>query len=176
MDMTPPNKSNSYPNKMSETNTINFSVRLYSTFQRELDFDDFCEKFMEQWDEDEMRETDKEFYERCRKAWSKIWESSDGDYEFDDEEDECDGDERVVELSDEYINDRIYDPLVDKYDEIVSKRFQREREERENKKREDALKECVRKMNSIITTQEEKEKAERVAKLRAELRSLGEIC
>lgn len=161
------------------TNTITFSVRLYNTFQRELDFDDFCEKFMEQWDEDEMRETDEAFDLRCKQAWRKLISHSTYDDEIemeDDEDSNGDGDGQLVEMSDEYINELIEDPLVDKYDKIVANRLKREKEERDNKKKEDALIECVRKMNSIIITQEEKEKADKVKKLREELRSLGEIC
>lgn len=160
------------------TNTITFSVRLYNTFQRELDFDDFCEKFMEQWDEDEMRETDEAFDLRCKEAWRKIISHSTYDDEIemeDDEDSNGDGDGQLVEMSDEYINELIEDPLVDKYDKIVSDRFNREKKERDlKKKNDDALAECVRKMNMLMNTHIEKE--DRVKKLREELRSLGEIC
>jgi hypothetical protein len=178
MELAPPNKSNSYPNKMTHkmSNTITFSVKLYNTFQRELDFEEFCEKFMEQWDEDEMRETDEAFDLRCKEAWEKLILHStyDDEIELEDEEDSNgDGDAQLVDMSDECINDWISDDLVDKYDKIVLDRLNREKKERDlKKKNDDALAECVRKMNMLMNTHIEKE--ERIKKLKEELKSLGE--
>jgi len=162
---------------------MNFSVKLWNSWSTTLNYDEFVDEYMEKWEEPEMNETDEEFEKRCLEAWKKVL-NKDDDEEFEEEEDEDgDGDSRIQELSSDYVDTCIADPRVDEYHKIVEKRIKlealekkRQEDERKKMESEDALGNIMRKFHSIIVTQEEKEKADRVAKLRAELRSLGEIC
>ena len=156
---------------------MNFNVRIWKEFNETIDYDHFVEEYMTQWLEDEMYENDADFEKRCVEAWRKVlnykYEEDFGEEEGDEDE----GDDRITELTDEYIREKIADPRVDKYEAIVEKREQKEMFlEKMMKERMEEREKMMKEEREKMMKEDSVEKADRVKKLREELRSLGEIC
>lgn len=94
---------------------------VYKTISKNMDYDEFCERFMEQRTLHPYTETDEAFENRCREAWSNLVRAqlNKGYTEFKQGNEEDEGEEELDYEIDEFIRKTIETYEDTRYSKLV---------------------------------------------------------